>query len=384
MKIAFVVHDYRQLEGHSRYVVELARRFSQDHEVHVFANQIQPAGDERIHFHHVPAWRPNALACVISFCIMATWKVRGQFDIIHNQGLCGLRGNVLTAHICNRAWSRALRRAAGGLTFHEWVSGIAFSFLEFLFYRYTRKRHVITVSKRLTHDLRAEYHTRLPVTTIYHGVDLNAFTPVQKSPLRLAMRERCGVARQELAFLFVGDLRKGAHQCIVALSRLPAGKLIFVSRSSCVPYMAFAERIGVADRICFAGATLEVSKYYAAADALLLPTHYDSFAMVVTEAMASALPVIVSREAGAAELVEHGKNGLVLDDFGDTEELAQKMALLIADSELAARLGTAARHTAEQYSWDAVAERTMAVYRRVLAVNGCRQTAEPRSADQII
>ena len=61
--------------------------------------------------------------------------------------------------------------------------------------------------------------------------------------------------------------------------------------------------------------------------------------MVVTEAMASALPVIVSRAAGAAELIEHGENGLLLEDFADPEELAEKMRLLVDDRDLALRLG---------------------------------------------
>ena len=123
MKIAFAVHDYRRREGHSRYVVELATRFAKSHEVHVFANEIESEAASGIHFHHVPAWRPNALTSILSFALMGTLHVRGKFDIIHNQGLCGLRGNVFTAHICNRAWQRALLDTVGTLSFREWLSG---------------------------------------------------------------------------------------------------------------------------------------------------------------------------------------------------------------------------------------------------------------------
>ena len=86
MKIAFVVHDYRRREGHSRYVVELATRFAREHEVHVFANEIESGSDSRIHFHHVRAWRRSALTSILTFAVDATLKVRGKFDIIHNQG----------------------------------------------------------------------------------------------------------------------------------------------------------------------------------------------------------------------------------------------------------------------------------------------------------
>lgn len=364
MKIAFVVHDYRRMEGHSRYVVELATRFAKDHEVHVFANHIE-ADDDRIRFHHIPAWRSSALASILSFAVEATLRVRGNFDIIHNQGLCGLRGNVFTAHICNRAWHRSLRQASGGLNFREWVSGTTLSMLEQWFYSSHRHGYVIAVSQRIADDLRTLYHAKMPMRVIYHGVDLQTFTPEQRPGVRDSVRGACGIADHEMAFLFVGDMRKGGRQCIQALSRLPSGKLLFVSRSSHEPFRTMAAELGVTDRVLFLGATREVAKYYAAADALLLPTHYDSFAMVVTEAMASALPVVVSRQAGAAELIENGVNGFVLEDFNGCAELAEKMARLTTDRALALRLGAAARSTAEQYSWDQIADRTMDLYRQV-------------------
>jgi UDP-glucose:(heptosyl)LPS alpha-1,3-glucosyltransferase len=375
MKIAFAVHDYRRMEGHSRYVVELATRFAEDHEVHVFANEIENEDDSKIHFHHVPAWRPSALASILSFAASATFRVRGNFDIIHNQGLCGLRGNVFTAHICNRAWHRALRQAIGKLTFREWLSGTTLSTIEHLFFRYARNCHVIAVSRRLADDIRMLYHCKAPLSVIYHGVDLKTFTPARENPIRSTVRAECNLAGEEMAFLFVGDMRKGGRQCIHALSQLPEGKLMFVSRTPDDAYRSLASQLGVGERVQFLGTTGRVQEYYAAADALLLPTHYDSFGMVVTEAMASALPVIVSREAGAAELIQHGVNGLLLDDFTDPEELAQKMRLLIDDRALALRLGNAARRTVEPYSWDAVAEQTMQLYRLVSDREG--QHADP-------
>jgi UDP-glucose:(heptosyl)LPS alpha-1,3-glucosyltransferase len=258
-----------------------------------------------------------------------------------------------------------LRQAIGKLTFREWLSGTTLSTLEHLFFRYARKCHVIAVSRRLADDIRMLYHCKAPMSVIYHGVDLRTFTPARENPIRSTVRAECGLAGEEMAFLFVGDMRKGGRQCIHALSRLPEGRLLFVSRTPDDAYRSLAGQLGVGERVHFLGTTDRVQEYYAAADALLLPTHYDSFGMVVTEAMASALPVIVSREAGAAELIQHGVNGLLLEDFTDPEELAQKMRLLIDDRALALRLGNAARRTVEPYSWDAVAEQTMQLYRLV-------------------
>jgi len=366
MKIAFVVHDYRRREGHSRYVVELATRFAEHHEVHVFADETETEGNSKIHFHHVPALRRSALISILSFAASATLRVRGKFDIIHNQGLCGLRGNVFTTHICNRAWHGALRQVAARLSFKEWVSGNTLSALEFLFYHFARRCQVIAVSRRVGRDIQRCYGAKAPISVVYHGVDLNSFTPARQNPLRREVRAVCSLNDDEVAFLFVGDLRKGGRQCVEALSKLDSGKLLLVSRSTTEPYRELAAQLGVTDRVLFLGTTGQVEQYYAASDALLLPSHYDSFALVVTEAMASELPVIVSPEAGASELIQDGENGLLLKDFRDSVELAEKMRLLIADRTLAARLGAAARRTAEQHSWDVTAAETIDVYERQL------------------
>src|SRR5438270_7123410 len=100
LRIALVVHDYHRHGGHARYTAELATRFRRDHDVHVFANTVDDPDTAGITFHHVPAWRANALATIASFVLPATVLVRGNFDIVHAQGLCGLRQNVVTAHIC--------------------------------------------------------------------------------------------------------------------------------------------------------------------------------------------------------------------------------------------------------------------------------------------
>jgi UDP-glucose:(heptosyl)LPS alpha-1,3-glucosyltransferase len=118
--------------------------------------------------------------------------------------------------------------------------------------------------------------------------------------------------------------------------------------------------------VSFLGSTREVEKIYAASDAFLLPTPYDEFAMVVSEAMACGLPVIVSREAGASELIQHRVNGLLLDDLRNIQELADYMESVLRDRAWATEMGRAARVTVEPMSWDGVAEETMRVYKEVV------------------
>src|SRR5262249_43058811 len=163
MRIAFVVHDYHRLGGQSRYVAELATRFSQEHEVHVFANGLEREGERWITFHKVPAIRTNALTTVLSFAGAAILQVGGGFDVVHCQGFCGPRGDVITSHICNQAWGRSLTKFAGGLTPRERIFDFFASNLEKRLYRNAADCAVIAVSDRVAHDVVEYYGCRAPI-----------------------------------------------------------------------------------------------------------------------------------------------------------------------------------------------------------------------------
>jgi UDP-glucose:(heptosyl)LPS alpha-1,3-glucosyltransferase len=370
MKIAFVVHDYHRSGGHSRYVAELATRYCGQHEVHVFANRIVDDGTPGIHFHHVPAWRANALTTVLSFALPVTLEVRGDFDIVHCQGFCGFLGNVFTGHMVNGAWDVALEKLGGGATPREKIFNVITAAIEHVMYRYARNSEVIAVSKRVERDLVEFYHCPAPIHVIYHGTDVELFSPQTKARLDQQARAEFGVPPGEFVFLYVGNLRKGARLCMRALARLEHGVLLCVAATEQEPYRRFAQECGVAERVIFAKHTSQVEKAYAAGDAFLLPTPYDPFALVVSEAMGCGLPVVVSREAGVAELIQPGVNGLLLDDVTSDVELARHMRSLYEDRPWAESLGRAARKTVEEMTWDRVAEQTLDVYRELLTKRG--------------
>jgi UDP-glucose:(heptosyl)LPS alpha-1,3-glucosyltransferase len=361
LKIAFVVHDYHRSGGHSRYVAELATRYAKEHEVHVFANRIVDDGTPGIQFHHVPAWRANAFTTVLSFAAPVTLQVGGGFDIVHSQGFCGLVGNVFTAHMCNSAWHQALQKLGEGATARESVFNVVTGALEHALYRFARNAEVIAVSERVGRDLVEYYHCPAPMHVIYHGTDLETFSPQNRQRYRSDAREEYGIPKDEFVFLYVGNLRKGAKRCMQALADVEKGVLLCVAATAPDVYKQFAKDLGLEHRVIFAGHTKQVERAYAAGDVFLLPTPYDPFALVVSEAMGCGLPVVVSREAGVAELIRNGENGLLLVDVTSHSELAGHMRSL-QDREWSAELGRAGRKTVESLTWDAVAEQTMAVY----------------------
>jgi UDP-glucose:(heptosyl)LPS alpha-1,3-glucosyltransferase len=378
MRIALVVHDYHRLGGHSRYTAELAERFAREHEVHIFANRFpageaaSPSGEEskaRIFHHRVPAWRSSALGTVLSFYVPASLAVamRGPFDIVHAQGFACGGADLLTAHICCAAWHE--KRLASGHRFDikERVFDAVVMRLERWLYRRRPERPVIAISERIEQDL-ARYCARTKnVSVIAHGVDLKEFDAGKTRGFRTATRAELGWPEEQFTALWVGDLRKGAEAAMRAVAQNPGQHFAAVSRNDPKPFQAIAGKLGLGGRVHFLPPTQEIARFYAAADVFLFPTTYDAFGMVVLEAMAMGIPVIVSKDAGAAELIHAHEDGVLLNDSLDAREAAEALLRMEREPDWRRRLGEAALETARRQSWDGVAERSMEIYKRLAA-----------------
>ena len=360
LRIAFVVHDYNKVFGHSRYVAELAERFASAHDVHVFANTFQdvPTG---IVTHRVPAVRRGTLLTIFSFVIPASLMVGRRFDIVHSQGFSMLGADILTAHISNARWLEGRRLLAGaGLSWRERAFGAMVIPPERWSMRRTRCT-VIAVSRRLREDLRQIYGRDGETVVIPHGVDPGQFHARLRREYRQEFRRQIGVANDEVLFLYVGDFRKGFETAIRALASVPEARLLGVSRSDPETYRELARDCDVDGRVIIRPATARIERCYAAADTLLMPTPYDAFGMVITEALACGVPVITTPLAGASEVLEHGIHGLLIDSPADVAGLAAAMTTMTS-AEVRNRMSVAAAELMCEHTWDRVADRTLGVY----------------------
>ena len=360
LRIAFVVHDYNKVFGHSRYVAELAERFALEHEVHIFANTFEDV-PEGVVTHHVPALRRGTLLTIFSFVIPASLMVGQRFDIVHSQGFSMVGADILTAHISNARWLEGRRLLAGpGLSWRERL----FAAMVIPPERWSMRRirsTVIAVSGRLREDLRQLYGRAGETAVIPHGVDPRQFHPGLRATHRQAVRREIGVANDEVLFAYVGDFRKGFDTAIRALASVPEARLLGVSRSDPEAYSQLARDCGVDARVIMRPATARVETYYAAADALVMPTPYDAFGMVITEAMACGLPVITTPLAGASELLEDGTHGLLVESPTDVGGLAAAMTTMTR-ADVRSRMSAAAVELMREHTWDRVADRTLDVY----------------------
>ncbi len=189
------------------------------------------------------------------------------------------------------------------------------------------------------------------IQLLYNGVDLERFTPVNKEKWRRQVRNSLTLRPDAKLVLFVGSgfMRKGLQVLLEAVSLMKDNEIrvLVIGKGPVHKFKAKAERYGIAGRIIFLGPQKEIEKYYFAADLFVLPTIYDPFSNATLEAMASGLPVITTKNNGAAELIENGKEGFVVNDMCDARELATNMAAALS---VADQMGEAARSKAGEFS----------------------------------
>ena len=254
-----------------------------------------------------------------------------------------------------------------------------------------RLRAVICNSQMVKADVLRHFPTigaRLHV--IYNGIDLEHFNPRVRETQRDGKRVELRVGAGQKLYLFVGSgfARKGVARLLEAFSKTDndRDRLVIVGEDKRIDKMRIqAKKLGIADRVTFAGGQPDVRPYYAAADCFVLPTLYDPFPNAALEAMACGLPIITTAHTGAAELVTPGVNGFVVDSL-DVSSLVEAMRRFRGlDADAASR---AARAAVESFSLEAKAEELIEVYRKLLdssallevnpaSLPGARQAAFP-------
>jgi D-inositol-3-phosphate glycosyltransferase len=136
-----------------------------------------------------------------------------------------------------------------------------------------------------------------------------------------------------------------------------------------------AGALGLESVVRFVGAVPQeqLPTYYRAADAVVMPSSYESFGLVAAEAMACGTPVVASQVGGLRSIVEDGRTGYLIP-WRNPTLFAQKLELLLTQPALAAELGRNAAAAMRLRSWSATAERLLAIYRELLAA---RQAGRP-------
>ena len=261
-------------------------------------------------------------------------------------------------------------------------------------YRLEGERQVIGLADRIIAATPAElaqlqwlYQVDVShVEVIPPGVDLTRFYPIHPEEAK----EYIGVPPCDHMLVFVGRIEplKGLDTLIQAIAMLRKEGVLadyplclsviggdpHASDEEMNAEMArlhdLREQLGMEDLVTFLGKRSQdtLPYYYSAAEAVVMPSHYESFGMVALEAMACGTPVVASQVGGLAFLVQHGVTGYTVP-VDEPEALADCLKELIKNRGLREKMGQQAAEFARQYGWNVIARRIEEVYREVLVQN---------------
>ncbi|MGE0877667.1 MAG: glycosyltransferase family 4 protein [Acidimicrobiia bacterium] len=209
----------------------------------------------------------------------------------------------------------------------------------------------------------------LPTVVVPPGVDAQRFRPLDDAE-RVAARAKFGLARDDVIVACVSRLvpRKGFDVVIEALGLLaphrPDLRVVVAGGGRDRERLeTLATRLGAP--VTFLGRVPEddLALVYGMSDVFAMccrnrwaGLEQEGFGIVFLEAAACGIPQVAGDSGGAAEAVEHGVSGLVVDDPLDHRAVADAIARLVDDPDLRRRMGSAARARAErEFTYDVLA-----------------------------
>jgi UDP-glucose:(heptosyl)LPS alpha-1,3-glucosyltransferase len=373
-RIAVVIPKFGLVGGAEGFAAELTERIAADprFEVHVFANRwVDSSG--RIVFHQVPIVRFPKFLTTPSFAWFAGREISaaGPFDLIHTHDRIS-RADVYTMHgIPHRWWVREVRRKRMSL-FDR-----ALARVEDRLVSEGGCRRFLAVSELTRKIFLGEYPIDPERVTVVHpGIDASPYAKLDRERCRREIRGRFGIGPDEPLILFVSMnfAIKGLDHLLRGLGSLRTGspekrfRLLVIGRGDEKAYGRLARELGLGDAVVFAGAVAreKLPEFYLAGDLYAMLSRFDTFGMVVLEAMAAGLPVLISGSVGARDIVREGENGFVVENPEDADAVADRIRTML-NVDILAEMDKAARKTARENSWGVSVARVLAAYEEVWA-----------------
>lgn len=245
-------------------------------------------------------------------------------------------------------------------------------------YRYlpTCKRSVVAVSEYLRQSLIARGVPPDRVQTIYNGTDFHEEVLTIVTPDD-SVRVELDLPPGSLLIGLFGQINafKGSPLLVQAASRIvgefPNAYFVFVGAARPKfqeSLLKMAARDGVADRLRFTGVRDDVPRLMRAMEVITLPSQYETFGMVIIEAMALGKPVVATRAGGIPEIVQDHETGLLIERT--PEALADALISILSDTPRRHRMGAAARHRAEtRFAASVMVQQVEDLYRNLVDLN---------------
>jgi UDP-glucose:(heptosyl)LPS alpha-1,3-glucosyltransferase len=376
-KIAVVIPKYGLLGGAEQFAAELTGRLSgpMGCDFHVYANRWETSSAP-ITFEKIPIISFPKFLTTLSFAYFTGRRIkRNNYSLVHSHERI-FAADIFTLHgIPHRYWVRHIRRKQMSLY------DLATAWVEKTLVYEGNCKKFIAVSSLTKNIFLQEYRIDPGLVDIIHpGVDLNDYAKQDKAFVRNSIRRELGIDGTDPVILFasMNFEIKGLDDILLSLAKLKAqnGKFKFVvaGKGNIKKYSQMAEKAQIITDVVFTGPVNKekMISLYLASDLYIMLSKFDTFGMVVLEAMAAGLPVIISGNVGAKDLIQDGKNGFIINNTADHAYIASKLRMLLNET-IRKEMSDVAAQTAKQNTWDVVAKKYQDIYMDILAVkNGKR------------
>jgi glycosyltransferase involved in cell wall biosynthesis len=258
--------------------------------------------------------------------------------------------------------------------FHSYGQHYGYGFLQNMIFRWLRYCHNRCLRTFVpSEDIRTTLLEKgfENVSILSRGVDSTLFGPHQRDP---ELRQSWGASPSDPVAIYVGRLasEKNLDLVIKAYDRmrttLPSLRLVLVGDGPARQYLESARR-----DIHFAGMQegVNLAAHYASADCFLFGSTTETFGNVVTEAMASGIPVLAYDYAAPAKFIEHQRNGF-LAPFGDSTAFLDAALDLARFHHKWNEMGSSARAVMLPHSWSSIVHGYLQELLTISSIHGNR------------
>jgi glycosyltransferase involved in cell wall biosynthesis len=371
-EVTIVANDVAPIGGMERQLTELVTGILQRGvSVTVIARRCELPPHPALRFIRVAGpSRPFVIAYPWFFVLASILTLRHRRGVLHTTGAIVMNQAEMSTvhHLHHATFARggfvSRRRSSLAYRLNAFCAEPLKRAGERWCYRPAVTGHVVGGSQGLVREL-SEHFPLMAATTSVIPLGVDHAGGDVSSDQRDAVRATLSIhGGQHLALFVGGDWeRKGLRLAIEAVAKTPDWHLLVVGSGDIEASTRLAGSLGSEGRTHFAGTPSATARYYAAADAFLLPTAYETFSLVTYEAAAAGLPLLVTRVSGVEDILVDGGNGWFIER--DPLQIADRLNALGANADLRRRMGESARRAVEGYSWAAAVDSYHALYARI-------------------
>ena len=382
MKIAFFTNCYKPLiNGVVSSIVSLKEAYEKrGHHIYIFAPRVEGYTDQAM---NVFRYRSVNLTTKVKYPIaiplsLRANKVINQFnpDIVHIHHpfvlsmpaiMYGVKlkiPKILTIHTQYERYAYYAAPIPQVIT-NEAIRRIIFNL--------AAKVDVITTPSQSMKNRIIQYGIHKEIEVIPNAINLKVFQTKNEKQCQM-LKAQLQIGKDDIVILYVGRIsyEKNVDKIVkaLAIARNRNGshvKLVLVGEGTAMRQIReMVHSLGIAEIVRFVGAVDNeiVKNYYQIADIFAFASTSETFGMVIVEALAAGLSVLAVKASGVVDIITDGLDGLLVED--DVSQLADRLEILLENSELRKKLSSGAIRSAQRYSVDTVSQQMLNLYQKLL------------------